>query len=227
MGSNCSQVWQNRVHGKAVMIRNGNPSITATGPVRLGTESPAVLGREEGEEWVVTWSAAPSTRDPHLTWVPVGLHAPDWKRGVKEVRLENAESSVGSSCPRPAVGTLLSCETAVRSPSPPLRVDAGSGWWDRAGGRWAISRTIQMGPSWPPAPTCCSTHWDTGAVSTSGAWLPQKHTRDFAHARFCTCAILHMRDWRQHHGDPRQIPCSPHIKMAIKGGLCGFFRKNG
>lgn len=46
-----------------------------------------------------------------------------------------------------------------------------------------------MGPSWPPAPTCCSTHWDTGAVSTSGAWLPQKHTRDFAHARFCTCAI--------------------------------------
>ena len=57
MGSNCSQVWQNRVHGKAVMIRNGNPSITATGPVRLGTESPADVCREEGEEWVVTWSA--------------------------------------------------------------------------------------------------------------------------------------------------------------------------
>ena len=31
----------------------------------------------------------------------------------------------------PPVGTLLSCETAVRSPSPPPRVGAGSGWLSR------------------------------------------------------------------------------------------------
>lgn len=205
MGSNCSQVWQNGVQGQAVMIRNGNPSITATGPVRLGTESPAVLGREEGEEWVVTWSAAPSTRDPHLTWVPVGLHAPDWKWGAKEVRRLRTRVQCGQFMAPPHVGTLLSCETAVRSPSPPPGVGAGSGWWDRAGGRWAISRTIQTGPSWPPAPACCS---------PLGHGLCRQRRRGY---RRNTCATLHMRGWRQRRGDPSQIPYSPPVKMAIEG----------
>ena len=39
------------------------------------------------------------------------------------------------------------------------------------------------GPELATRPHELHTHWDTGAVSTSGAWLPQKHMRDFAHAR--------------------------------------------
>ena len=66
----------------------------SNGPVRLGTESPAVLGGEEGEEWVVAWSAAPSTRDPHLTWVPVGLQeSVDCSSGFPTLALVSTEAS--------------------------------------------------------------------------------------------------------------------------------------
>ena len=146
----------------------------------------------------------------------MGLHAPDWKRGAKEVRLKNAESSVGSSCPRPPWGP----SSAVRWPSVhPARlrgwVQAQGGGTERAAGGRSQGPSRRARAGHPPP---------RAAAPTGTRGLCQQVGRGY---RRNTCAILHMRDWRQRHGDPRQIPCSPHIKMAIKGGLCGFFRKNG
>lgn len=82
----------------------------------------------------------------------------------------------------PHVGTLLSCETAVRSPSPPPGVGAGSGVVGQSGRQVGDLKDHPDGPELATRRRVLQLN-GTWAVLATEAWLPQKHVRDFAHAR--------------------------------------------